>query len=178
MCYFRTSLMINRFLKSGKKLHEHVNFIGHQFLSLFIIPPKYNGAVLTAKVFTKQALRKIIAISDDASANGKWLLLSLKQLCWIHEIRHYLKLVPSVPLHKRQVDKITGQLWAWYRKAKDYGRDPTPQKRKALETEFDRIVSQRTGGIKNWITGYTLPKRKRNGCSFFLIIRGCRLKTI
>jgi len=137
--------MINRFLKTGKRLHEHVNFIGHKFLSLFIITPKYNGAVLTAKVFTKRALQKIIVISDDASANGKWLLLSLKQLCWIHEIRHYLKLEPSVLVHKRKLATVTGQLWTWYHKAKDYGRDPTPQKRKALEDELDKIVSQRTG---------------------------------
>ena len=137
--------MLNRFLKKGGKLHEHVNFIGHRFLSLFIITPKYNGAMLTAKVFTKQALRKIIAISDDATANGKWLLLTLKQLCWIHEIRHYLKLAPSVSVHKRQTEQVIGQLWSWYHKAKDYGRDPTIPKRKELEDEFGSIMRQKTG---------------------------------
>ena len=74
-------------------------------MSLFTITGTYDGMVLTTKVFTKKALQKVIYVSDDASANGRNLLIVLKQLCWIHEIRHYLKLSPTVKLHRQKTAK-------------------------------------------------------------------------
>jgi hypothetical protein len=76
------------FLKKGKKYLQHVNYIGHEYLSIYVITRTYDGLTLTSKLFTKTAIRKIIAIMDDATTNGRWLLLRFKQLCWIHEIRH------------------------------------------------------------------------------------------
>jgi transposase len=151
----------------GKRIQEHVHFVGHKYLSVFAITKKYTGTILTAEVFTKKALARVIYISDAAGANGRKLLIRLKQLCWIHEIRHYLKLNPTVEVHKQQVAKVLDELWEWYKEAKEYGRDPTKVRKKKLSQEFYRIMNQKTG-YTLLDTRLGLTKRKRQRLLLFL----------
>ncbi len=135
-----------RRIQGGRKIiKEHLHFVGHEFLSVFTITGAYNSLSIATKVLTKKAMQKIIYISDDASANGRRLLIRLKQLCWIHEIRHYLKLTPSAKANKQKVMAVIDELWTWYFAAKDYGRDPTPEMKQALAEYFDVIMNQVTG---------------------------------
>lgn len=158
---------IRRFSPGGKRITEHLNFVGHEFLSLFVITRRYNGMLLATEVFTKKALAWVIYISDDAGANGRRLMIKLKQLCWVHEIRHYLKLTPTVAVHKQQVAQVIDQLWEWYKKAKEYGRDPTEKKKRELAREFDTIMNRKTG-YQALDTRLGLTKRKRKRLLLFL----------
>lgn len=134
-----------RRMKGGKILKEHLHFVGHELLSIFTITSKYNSLLLATEVLTRRAMRTIIYISDDGSANGRKLLIVLKQLCWVHEIRHYLKLAPQAKMHQNQVNRVIDELWEWYMQAKKYGRDPTARVKQELAEEFDRIMGQTTG---------------------------------
>jgi len=128
----------------GKFINQHLHFAGHQFLSLFKITRKYNSATLANRVLGKQAEDKLY-ISDDASANGQRLLVDKKQLCWLHEIRHFLKLEPQVKINKQRLDKIISQLWEFYHQCQHYSRDPTKKKKNSLKKQFKFITSQKTG---------------------------------
>ena len=138
---------------TGQILHHHLQYVGNTLLSLFSICKKYNSTNV-GKALTKRGL-KIPITSDDHSANGSKLLALVKQLCWIHEIRHYLKLSPKAKVHKDEMVAVIDELLAWYKKAKHYNHDPTTvtdeQKqyyqalKNELEVEFDRIMANRVG---------------------------------
>jgi regulator of replication initiation timing len=130
---------VRQVMKTGRRLRNHLHFVGHQYISVFKITAKYNSTILSTKVLGKRVMQAIY-ISDDASPNGEKLLIKDKQLCWVHEIRHYLKLTPTNKAYRIEVDKVIDQLWRWYVQAKQYGRDPTPQKRQQIDASFDKIV--------------------------------------
>lgn len=136
---------LRRIRNNSKIIKEHLNFVGHELLSVFTITGSYSSLAITTKVLTRKAMQRIIYISDDASANGHKLLIRLKQLCWIHEIRHYLKLTPYTKANQRKLAAIINDLWIWYFAAKDYGRDPTAEKKQALADYFDMIMDLETG---------------------------------
>lgn len=124
----------------GKVVAEHLQVLCHRFLSLFRITGHYNAKTVGDSVIGKRGSRNI-CISDDGSPNGKLLHMARKQLCWVHELRHYAKLMPVVKEHQREVAAVLTQFWQWYWQAKEYGHDPTQEKRKQLEAQFDSIVS-------------------------------------
>ena len=136
---------LRRIQKGHKIIKEHLHFAGHELLSVFTITSAYNSLSIATKVLTKKAMQKIIYISDDASANGRRLLIRLKQLCWIHEIRHYLKLTPYTKANKQELMAVIDALWTWYFAAKDYGRDPTAGMKRGLAEYFDVLMNQETG---------------------------------
>ena len=132
---------IRQMIAGKQRIREHLNFVGHQFLSVFKITRKYNSQSLAGKVYTKRLLKQI-SVTDDASPNGRRMPIDRKQLCWVHEIRHYCKLSPQVRIHQQELKQILNQLRSWYRQAKNYGRDPTGEIKRQLEQEFDELVAQ------------------------------------
>ncbi len=80
---------------------------------------------------------------DDAPQFN--LIAKHKSLCWIHEGRHYKKLHPVVPGHKKLIDSVLTELWDYYQKLLDYTEQPTTLVAMELRNEFDRIFSTKTG---------------------------------
>jgi hypothetical protein len=158
--------LIRQIMKTGKRLHQHLHFAGHQYLSLFKVTSRYNSFLLGTKVLGKRAMEQIY-ISDDGSPNGENLPVKRKQLCWIHEIRHFLKLWPKVRIHQQQLMKVIDQLWQFYLSAKDYGRDPTPEKKQYLQNLFDGITGQQTA-YQELVNRLKLTRRKKNRLLLFL----------
>ena len=66
-------------------------------------------------------------------------------LCWIHEGRHYKKLVPYVAYHRRLLDESLGQFWEYYRELLAYREAPTEQERARLDLRFDQVFTTVTG---------------------------------
>ena len=133
---------IKRRLKlSNKVVSQHLHFVGNRLFSLFKITRKYNQALMAFKVPGKQALKKVIT-SDDHPANK---IIALMQLCWLHEIRHYLKLTPVIRSHLKIPEQIITDWWLLYRLAKNYGRDPTAEKKQEILTKFRKLTNKVTG---------------------------------
>lgn len=153
-------------MATGERLKQHLNFLGHQYLSLFKITTRYNSTTLAIKVLGKRAISKIY-VSDDGSPNGDNLPIKFKQLCWVHETRHFLKLEPKVRLHLSQLAGVVVKLRQFYQQAKHYGRDPTPDKKRELEEFFDQITSQPVG-YTELATRLKLTNRKRSRLLCFL----------
>lgn len=132
--------------RSGKILTQYVQVISNKLLSIFTITKYYNAKTLN-KILTK-AGRKKPFVSDDGSPNGDSLLNKIKQVCWVHEIRHYQKLFPYFNPHQELQKKILRQWQKFYHLAKQYDHAP-PEKqaklRKRIENLFTKITSQETG---------------------------------
>lgn len=84
-----------------------------------------------------------ILVCDDAKQFFN--ITKLRSLCWIHEGRHYKKLVPLFEHHKKILEAFCKKFWIYYRKLKRHKKNPTKQKKKQLDVEFDRLFASNTG---------------------------------
>lgn len=82
-------------------------------------------------------------VCDDAP-QFNWLGQE-KMLCWVHEGRHYKKLMPVIGLHRELLDVFLKHFWEYYHQLLDYCQQPTVEERLRLETAFDGLFSSHTG---------------------------------
>lgn len=80
-----------------------------------------------------------VLLSDDAPQFKK--LTKEQGLCWVHEGRHYKKLLPCVPLHKDELERFLDRFWEYYGKLAEYKEQPTAEQAEALSVEFDELFS-------------------------------------
>jgi hypothetical protein len=65
--------------------------------------------------------------------------------CWIHEIRHYKKLMPLLDHHRSLLDKVMDQLWGLFDLLIKYKNHPDKSLRVVIEWKFNWLFSRRTG---------------------------------
>jgi hypothetical protein len=82
-------------------------------------------------------------VCDDAP-QFNWLGGKM-MLCWVHEGRHYKKLMPVIQLHRELLDDFLKQFWEYYHQLLDYRQNPTEEERLRLEIKFDELFSSLTG---------------------------------
>jgi hypothetical protein len=152
-------------LATNNIINQHLHFLGNKLLSVFKITKRYNANVMNG-LLGKQGRRKPY-VSDDASPNREKLKNKKKQLCWIHEDRHYLKLCPRLKLHREKLQMVITQLLEFYHLAKEYGDNPTFDTKKKLRNMFDTITNQETG-YEALDKQLHLTKRKRGRLLLFL----------
>jgi hypothetical protein len=81
-----------------------------------------------------------LLICDDAPQFG-WLTAELA-LCWVHEYRHYKKLTPCIPYHRKQLDEFKEHFWKLYRQLLTYRHQPNQKEADDLRGEFERLFGQ------------------------------------
>lgn len=128
---------------SGKIINHYMHFLGNDTLSLFKITPRYNSAVMNTLLTTRGKRKPLVC--DDGGANGARLLITKKQLCWIHEIRHYLKLNPVLTIHNKKLQEVLAQWYALYKAALSYKDIHNKNIKQTILKQFDLLVSQTTG---------------------------------
>lgn len=84
-----------------------------------------------------------ILLCDDAPQFK--LLTQHIALCWIHDGRHYKKLRPVAPQHKKALDEFLTQYWLFYHRLKDYKETPDRKQAANLSQVFDTLFSTKTG---------------------------------
>ena len=65
--------------------------------------------------------------------------------CWVHEGRHYKKLLPSVPLHQQLLATFLADFWAFYADLLAYRSQPTLAECARLDAAFDALFARETG---------------------------------
>lgn len=83
-----------------------------------------------------------VLVCDDAPQFDK--VAPRRGLCWVHEERHYQKLIPLFENHKAEVEKIRGEIWGHYDELKMYKLNPDADKKVELTAKFDKLFSQIT----------------------------------
>jgi hypothetical protein len=82
-------------------------------------------------------------VSDDA---GQFKISGLLHaLCWLHAERSLRKLVPLSPREQAAVEGVRAAVWKYYQRLRAYRETPTPQRKAALERDFDQLFRRRTG---------------------------------
>ncbi len=82
-------------------------------------------------------------LCDDAAQYR--LVTEELALCWVHEGRHYAKLIAHVPLHRQLLAAFQDDFWAYYRELLAYRERPTPGEATRLEQRFDELFGRTTG---------------------------------
>lgn len=112
------------------------------------IKPRYRDIILEAAAITwyqnRHSSEKIqILITDAAKQFGG--ITELNALCWVHEDRHYAKLIPVFDIHKKMVGDFREKIWDYYKKLKAYKAHPVKKKKNRLDKDFDELFSTVTG---------------------------------
>jgi len=84
-----------------------------------------------------------ILLTDDAPQFAQ--ITPYHALCWVHEGRHYKKLLPVVPYHRQRLDTFLNDFWTFYRELLAYRQAPHLLEAERLRTRFDALFSTTTG---------------------------------
>src|SRR5882757_4951142 len=84
-----------------------------------------------------------LLICDDAP-QFNWLTAWIA-LCWIHEFRHYKKLIPRFEQHRQALETWSKAFWQFYRKLVAYRAQPDGAQAAALRAEFDQLFTEKSG---------------------------------
>lgn len=124
-----------------KGISKYLWIVCNNMFSYFRIYPKRNSEIANELISSKPC---IISVTDDYSSYGEKFKASEKQLCWIHEIRHYEKLMPITKVNRQAIyDKLT-ELWEYYQKIQDYRKAPSKGEKERLWNRFDEIINKKT----------------------------------
>lgn len=80
----------------------------------------------------------------------------VRSLCWIHEERHYRKLIPHNETVRQEIEQIRGEIWDLYKKLQEYKLAPSAGLKSSIEKAFDDLF------LKKQTTSPTLNKRLAN----------------
>jgi hypothetical protein len=86
----------------------------------------------------------IQALVCDDAPQFNWLGQEM-MLCWVHDGRHYKKLMPVILLHRELLDDFLKQFWEYYHQLLDYRQNPTEEERLRVEVVFDELFSTHSG---------------------------------
>jgi hypothetical protein len=100
-------------------------------------------------------------------------------LCWVHEGRHYAKLLAHVPLHRQLLESFQDDFWDYYRELLAYRKQPTPEAATRLEQAFDPPEAGSGGRPASgcWTSGSRSRGRKKKGCCWCCATPSCRSTT-
>ena len=106
-----------------------------------------------------------LLICDDAP-QFTWITDELAG-CWVHEGRHYKKLLPTVPLHQALLDQFLTDFWTFYDALLAYRQQPTPAERTCLEARFDALFATATG---YWALDARIRKTRAKKACLLLVL--------
>ena len=119
-------------------LEEHLPGLGTQ-------PRKWIlDAAAVAAYHAQTAWPVVRLLICDGALQFTWVTEELA-LCWIHEGRHYKKLLPYVPQHRTLLDDFLDDFWTFYDDLLVYRQRPTAAARTRLWAAFDTLFTPVTG---------------------------------
>jgi hypothetical protein len=84
-----------------------------------------------------------LVVCDDAPQFT--LVTEELALCWVHEGRHYKKLLPYIPCHRALVEDFVQRFWIYYGQLLAYRQQPTLEEATRLDGAFEAVFSTVTG---------------------------------
>lgn len=116
-----------------------------EFLIQKGIYTKHERRVVTEAALFAGLIHK--GIPHDLGVHGddaKQFNAFVRSLCWIHEERHFRKIIASNKQIAEEVEKVRDDMWELYKKLKDYKENPSPEFAKAIDKEFDELFLKQT----------------------------------
>jgi hypothetical protein len=121
--------------KLDRWLDEHLPKLGARQRKLI----KDGLAIVAYRSQTACPVIELLVCDDAPQFN--YLTVELA-LCWIHEYRHYKKLMPHLPHHRKTLEAFKESFWKLYRKLLAYRQHPDQKEAEALQAEFEQFFEQ------------------------------------
>ena len=99
-------------------------------------------AIAAYRTQTSYPIVRLLLCDDAPQFNA---LTAELALCWVHEYRHYKKLIPRFTHHCHLLQEFTAGFWKLYQGLLDYREHPSTASAAALETAFDQLFGQSSG---------------------------------
>jgi len=131
-------------------------------------------AALFASLIENGIPRDLGVHGDDAGQFNVFV----RSLCWIHEERHYRKLIPFNETTRQAIEQFRGEIWDLYKGLQGYQMAPSESLKSILEQNFDNLFSKKrtTSSILNKQLAKTYAKKEellrileRPGTPFIII---------
>lgn len=97
-------------------------------------------AALYASVIHNGIPRDLGVHSDDAGQFDVFV----HSLCWVHQERHYRKLIMTTDASRLEQESVMEQIWILYQSLKSYKENPSDEDAAQIEKRFDKIFQQKT----------------------------------
>lgn len=146
-------LTLSKLLREGEKmnLREFIALIKEQAPTIFAKKNMFTRIqeALVLGYYHTQGDFPIVdtLLSDDAPEYQKIARL-IHALCWVHDARHYNKLLPQFDYSRDLLKAFQDQYWTYYNRLLDF-KNRTLDEQKALKgalsADFDVLFSQKTG---------------------------------
>lgn len=105
---------------------------------------KVKDALAIASYRTQSSYPIVDLLICDDAPQFNWLTAHLA-LCWIHEFRHYKKLIPRFTHHCTLLQDFAKAFWKLYQECLQYREHPDPARAAACRAEFDQLFGQASG---------------------------------
>ena len=126
----------------GRNHYTHV-ICNPIFTCYFIKPDKKRNTIKSFLGLGEEDRLKIPLITDDAKQYHGLSLIEC--LCWIHEIRHYIKMSPILAYHKKILDSFLQELFKYYESMLLYKINPNEDFKIELKQKFEELVFKNYG---------------------------------
>jgi hypothetical protein len=97
-------------------------------------------AALLGGTFKRGFHLDLLPIISDAAPQ---FTLFLNGLCWVHEERHYRKLIPISENEREEIEKVRSHIWDFYETLKKYKLQPNIAHQAGLSKRFDEIFDEK-----------------------------------
>jgi hypothetical protein len=97
-------------------------------------------AALYASVIANDIPRDLGVHADDAGQFDAFI----RSLCWVHEERHYRKLIMTTDQARADLERVRKHIWTIYENLKNFKKNPDPEIIEAIKNQFDEIFQQET----------------------------------
>lgn len=105
------------------------------------------GALAAGYYHEQTAVCRAEYIMTDEAAEYGGVAATSHMLCWIHEIRHYRKMVPRINYHRNIWADFMERLWQFYGRIKSYkdlSPEDLPSQKQAIVRAFNELFSGQT----------------------------------
>lgn len=126
----------------GRNCYLHV--ICNDMFSYFAIEDRKNRLTIYEVLGLKDGEKLEIPLVTDGARQYSDVS-NHHAKCWIHEIRHYKKLMPFLDHHRSLLDKVMDQLWGLFDLLNRYKNHPDNSLRTVIEWKSNWLFSRRTG---------------------------------
>jgi hypothetical protein len=97
-------------------------------------------AALFASLIENGVPKNLGVHGDDAGQFDVFV----RSLCWIHEERHYRKIIPADDATRIVVEQVREKIWDLYKGLKGYKISPSESQKLELEKKFENLFSNPT----------------------------------
>ncbi len=107
-----------------------------------------------------------LLVSDDAP-EYKHIATDAHALCWVHDARHYKKLMPRLEQHQAILEQFEQRYWQFYYRLLAYKEDPQAAEAQEIRAQFEQLFTPDTEYFQ---LNQRIEKTRANGSNLLAVL--------